>query len=119
MADDIREKTIFIDKGLFYQVLMVILKETARKAGGMKNIAVNVERYCDSAMIFIAGGDDCEKFAEIFYSGLESSKGDNRCQEMVVANGILQHYGGYIGIGSSGGIHSRLYLEIPLFREEK
>ncbi len=118
MADDISEKIIFIDKGLFHQALMVILKESARIAGGMKNIVLNVERYCDSAMIFIAGGDDCEKFAEIFYSGLRSSKGDNRYQEMAVAVEILQHYGGDIGIGSSGGIHGRLYVEIPLFREE-
>lgn len=118
MADDIREKTIFIDKGLFHQALMVILRDAARIAGGMKKIALNVERYRDSAMIFFAGGDDCEKFAEIFYSGLRSSKGDNRCQEMAVAVEILQHYGGDIGIGSSGGIHGRLYVEIPLLREE-
>ena len=118
MADDIREMTVLIDKDLFHQALMVVLREAARIAGGMNNIAINVEKHFDSAMIFISGGDDCEKFAEIFYSGLRSSNGDNRCQEMAVAFEILQHYGGDIGIGSSGGIHGRLYVEIPLCREE-
>ncbi len=118
IADNIREKTIFIDKDLFHQALMVVLREAGRIAGGMKNIALNVEKYCDSAMIFITGGDDCAKFAEIFYSSLRSSKGNNKCQEMAVALEILQHYGGDIGIGSSGGLHGRLYVEIPLCREE-
>ena len=118
MADDIWEMTVFIDKDLFHQAMMVVLREAARIAGGMNNIAINVERYCDSAMIFISGGDDCEKIAEIFYSGLRSSNEDNKCQEMAVALEILQHYGGDIGIGSSGGIHGRLYVEIPLCREE-
>ncbi len=118
MADDIRKETIFIDKGLFHQALMVILRKAARIAAGMGNIALNVERYCDSAMIFITSGDDCVKFAEIFYSGLRSSKGDKRYQEMAVALEILQHYGGDIGIESSGGLQGRLYVEIPLCREE-
>ncbi len=118
MADDIREMTVLIDKDLFHQALMVVLREAARIAGGMNNIAINVEKHFDSAMIFISGGDDCEKFAEIFYSGLRSSNGDNRCQEMAVALEILQHYGGDVGIGSSGGLHGRLYVEIPLCREE-
>lgn len=118
MADDIRKDTIFIDKGLFHQALMVILGEAARIAGGIGNIVLSVERYCDSVMIFITGGDDCAKFAEIFYSGLRSSKGDKGCQEMAVALEILQHYGGDIGIGSSGGLHGRLYVEVPLCREE-
>jgi hypothetical protein len=103
---------------LFHQALIVILREAAHIAGGMKNIVLDVEKYCDSARIFIAGGDDCEKFAENFYSGLISNRGDNKYQEMAVALEILQHYGGDIGIGSSGELHGRLYMEIPLCREE-
>jgi signal transduction histidine kinase len=118
MADDVRKETIFIDKGLFHQALMVILREAARITGGMKNIVLNVERYRDSAMIFITGGDDYAKFAEIFYSGLRTNRGDKRNQEMAVALEILQHYGGDIGIGSSEGLHGRLYVEVPLCREE-
>ncbi len=119
MAEDVRKKAIFIDKDLFHQALMVILREAARIAGGMQNIAINVEKYRDFAMIFLTGGDDCPKFAEIFYSGLKSSKGDNRCQEMAVALEILRHYGGDIGIGSAKGVHSRLYVKIPLCMEKE
>jgi hypothetical protein len=32
---------------------------------------------------------------------------------------ILRHYGGDIGIGSAKGVHSRLYVKIPLCMEKE
>lgn len=112
------EAEIFVDKGLFHQSLMAILREAAGIAGGMRNISLDVDCEGNSALIFIDGGESNPKFAENFYSGLRDRKDEERYQNMAVALEILRHYGGDIGIGSSEGTHGRLYIHIPL-REEK
>ncbi|MEE9554265.1 MAG: histidine kinase dimerization/phospho-acceptor domain-containing protein [candidate division Zixibacteria bacterium] len=114
LAPDVRDSRVFVDKGLFHQALMALLREAARLANGVRNISLNVIRFENSAMIFIDDGQTNSKFAENFYSGLRK-RNEDRYQDMAVALEILQHYGGDIGIGSLQGIHGMLYVEIPLW----
>jgi GAF domain-containing protein len=116
---DVGNRQVFIDRDLFHQALAVILKEAAGIVGTGRNLSLAVEQKGDSSMIFIDGGEDCPEFAEKFYSGLSCGKSQKRYQDMAVALEILQHYGGTIGIGSSQNIHGRLFVEIPLCKEER
>ena len=115
--DNILDLTVFLDKGLFHQALMAVMRQAEKLVNGMANITLDVQAIENTAMIFIDGGENNIKFAENFYSGLRKRK-DEHYQDMAVALEILQHYGGDIGIGSARGMHGRLYLEIPL-REGK
>jgi GAF domain-containing protein len=116
---DIGTREVFIDRNLFHQALAVILKEATGIAGAGQNVSLTVEQRDDSAMIFIDGGHDCPEFAEKFYGSLSCGKSQKRYQDMAVALEILQHYGGNIGIGSSSDIHGRLFVEIPLCKEDR
>jgi len=109
---------VFVDKGLFHQAMMVVLREAARIAGGMRNIVLDIERDEDSVMIFIQAGENNPNFAENFYGGLRKGKEEERYQNMAVALEILRHYGGDIGIGASRGIYGRLFIQIPLWEEK-
>ncbi len=109
---------IFVDQGLFYEAMMVILRESARIVGGIEKVAMEIKKRLDSAIIFIGGGDNYREFAEMFYRVLRDGHGDLRSQEMAVALEILQHYGGDIGIGSSDNLHGWLTIELPLCKEE-
>jgi signal transduction histidine kinase len=118
-AGDVGKKKVFTDQNLFHQALAVILREASGIAGDRKNVSLTIEQDGDSAMIFVDGGDDCPEFAEKFYSGLSCRKSEKKYQEMAVALEILQHYGGTMGIGSAHNIHGRLFVEIPLCKEEQ
>lgn len=117
--ENLSEARVFIDKGLFHQALMAILREAAKIARGMENISLEVVGNDGMAVIFIDGGEKNPKFAEEFYGGLRKGKEEHRYQDMAVALEILRHYGGDIGIGSSQGIHGRLFIEIPMGEEKR
>jgi GAF domain-containing protein len=108
---------VYLDQGLFYQVMMVILRKTSEMAGGMTNTSVKIARKGDTGVIYILGSDNLPNFAENFYRDLRDSNGETRNQEMAVAMEILQHYGGGIGIISENKGPMRLYVEFPLFKE--
>lgn len=116
-ADNVRDSRVLVDKGLFHQAFMAVMRDATRIANGMQYISLEVIRSDGKAMIFIDDSQTGSKFAENFYSGLRNRK-EERYQDMAVALEILQHYGGDIGIGSMQGIHGRLYVEIPLWEEE-
>jgi len=116
--ENVGNSRIFVDKGLFHQAMMAVLREAARIAGGIGNISLDITRNEEYAIIFIDGGENNPKFAENFYSGLKDRKEEERYQDMAVAIEILRHYGGDIGIGTSQGVHGRLYIHIPLGEEK-
>jgi len=116
--EDESELLVYLDKGLFHQALMVILREAARIAHGMKNLGLVIVRDEESAMIFIDGSENNPNFAENFYGGMRKGKEEERYQNMAVALEILRHYGGDIGVGTSQGIYGRLFIQIPLWREK-
>ncbi len=116
LENGILDSRVFIDKGLFHQAFMAVIRQAARLAGGMRNMRLEAVINDKTALIFIDGGENNLKFAEDFYSVLRKRKND-QYQDMAVALEILQHYGGDIGIGALQGMHGRLYIAIPL-REE-
>jgi GAF domain-containing protein len=109
---------VFLDQGLFYQTMMVIMRKSSEMAGGMANISVKVTRKGETGVIYILGNDNCTGFAENFYRGLRDISGELKNQEMAVALEILQHYGGGIGIVSENKGPMRLYVEFPLCKED-
>jgi GAF domain-containing protein len=108
---------VYLDQGLFYQVMMVILRKTSEMAGGMTNISVKVSRRGETGVIYILGSDKLPNFAENFYRDLRDSNGETKNQEMAVVMEILQHYGAGIGIISESKGPMRLYVEFPLIKE--
>lgn len=113
------KRKVFTDRNLFHQAMAVILREAAGIAGDGRNVSLTVQQEGDSAMIFVDGGDNRPEFAEKFYSGLSSRKSEKKYQDMAVALEILQHYGGTIGVSTAQNTHGRLFVEIPLCKEEQ
>ncbi|HBC46874.1 MAG TPA: hypothetical protein DEO84_12455 [candidate division Zixibacteria bacterium] len=110
--------SVFLDQGLFYQTMLVILRKSSEMVDGMANISVKVVRNGETGVIYIMGGDNFPEFAEKFYRDLRDSKGELKNQEMAVALEILQHYGGGIGIISENKGPMHLYVEFPLCKED-
>jgi GAF domain-containing protein len=115
--DDAELLEVFVDQGLFYQAMMVILRKAAQITGSMLKLGVRIARKGDSGLIFIMSADEYPKFAEEFYRLLRVSKGDLKHQEMAVALEILQHYGGGIGVLSEENGPVQLFVELPLCKE--
>jgi signal transduction histidine kinase len=109
---------IVIDKGLFYQAMMVIFRKAAEVAGGPLNFSVHAVKSAKSGIIFILGGDNLPRFAEEYYRSLKDPNGGVKGQEIAVALEILQHYGGSLGVttGENGMMH--FYVEFTLCEEE-
>ncbi len=115
---DVDGLDVFLDQGLFYQVMMVILRKAAAMVGGMGNISVMVARTGQTGVIYILSSDNYPNFAENFYRTLRDRDEELKNQEMAVALEILQHYGGGIGIISENKGPVRLYIEFPLCKED-
>ncbi len=109
---------VFLDQGLFYQVMMVLLRKSAEMADGLANISLQVARVGQTGVIYILASDNFPNFAEKFYRALRDSKEELKKQETAVAIEILRHYGGGIGIISEHQGPMRLYVEFPLYRED-
>ncbi len=116
--NDAEQLDVFLDQGLFYQVMMVLLRKSAEMVGGMANISLQVARAGQTGVIYILASDNFPNFAEKFYRALRDSKVELKKQETAVAIEILQHYGGGIGIISEHQGPMRLYVEFPLYRED-
>ena len=108
---------VFIDHGLFYQAMIVILRKASQITGGMQGINIHVVKINGMGQIYITGADNFPKFAEEFYRSQKDGKGNMKCPEIAVALEILQHYGGGLGIASEGGKAMRIYVELPLCKE--
>jgi hypothetical protein len=110
--------SIVIDKGLFYQAMMVVFRKAAEVAGGLLNFSVHVVKSTNSGIIFVLGGDNLPRFAEEYYRSLKDPNGGVKSQEIAVALEILQHYGGSLGVttGENGLMH--FYVEFTLCEEE-
>ena len=110
--------SITIDKGLFYQAMMVIFRKAAEVSGGPLNFSVHLIKSNNSGIIFVLGGDNLPRFAEEYYRSLKDPNGGIKSQEIAVALEILQHYGGSLGVttGENGVMH--FYVEFTLCEEE-
>jgi GAF domain-containing protein len=112
------ELAVFLDQGLFYQVMMVILRKSAAMVEGMSNIKVRIAGKGQTGVIYILGSENYPNFAENFYRALRNGNEEPGNQDMAVALEILQHYGGGIGIISEHKDPMRLYIEFPLCQVE-
>lgn len=109
---------VFVDQGLFHQALIAIMRKASQLASDISDLRVRLARDGHRGIIFIDGPDNWPKFAEQFYSMLRDSRGDLKNQDMAVALEILQHYGGGIGMAPDISNVMRVYMELPLCREE-
>jgi signal transduction histidine kinase len=109
-----KDLDVFLDQGLFYQVMMVILRKAAAMVNGMANISIMIARNGQTGVIYILSSDNYPNFAENFYRTLRDRDEELKNQEIAVALEILQHYGGGIGIISENKGPLRLYIEFPL-----
>ena len=114
----VENKDVFIDQGLFYQAMMVILRSASHITSGMQGIGIRIISANGMGQIFITAADDFPGFAEEFYRSQKDGKGNVKCPEISVALEILQHYGGGLGIASDGKKPTRLYVELPLCGEK-
>jgi signal transduction histidine kinase len=110
---------ILVDQGLFYQAMMAILRKASQITGSLQEISIKVVESGRSGLIFIMGTDNYPNFAENFYRLFRESKGDLINQDTAVALEILQHYGGGVGLSSDEENNLRVYIELPLYTEEK
>lgn len=115
---EIARAEVFVDQGLFHQAMMTILRRGSQFAGNIRNLALEIARDRHRGIIYLTDTDKCRNFAEEFYRIFRNSKGDLKNQDVAVALEILQHYGGGIGLFTDDDKVTRLFVELPLCREE-
>jgi hypothetical protein len=109
---------VFVDQGLFHQALIAIMRKATQTASDISDLRIRLARDGHRGIIFIDGPENWPEFAEQFYRMLRGSGGDLKNQDMAVALEILQHYGGAIGLAPDIDNVMRVYMELPLCREE-